>query len=241
MVVRGALVCITGADASGKTTLINNFISKYNSPEFKVVVFKYPNRNTVIGKKIDKILKGELVVSKEVEIKLFADNRAENREEILGLLHSGVNVILDRYTYCSLAYTMTSQYKAVMDNIMNNNLGANTEIISEKFLFRKIIKHDRDNLKPDLTILVYGNWLYKRRDEEAEKYDYVGSLREVLYNNYIVSFLNTETKFCSIYNNADSNLDELVKDMKHKIHKYAIGELQYNMMSGIMKPVLRFK
>jgi len=241
MAVRGALICIAGADASGKTTLINSFIQKYNSPEFKVVVYKYPNRDTVIGKKIDKILKGELIVSKDVEIKLFADNRAENREEILGLLFSGVNVILDRYTYCSLAYTMTSQYKAVMDNILNNNIGINTEIISDKFLFRKIIKHDRDNLKPDLTILVYGNWLYKRDISEKEKYDYSGNLREVLYNNYIVSFLNTETKFCSIYNNSESDINDLVKDMKHKIHKYAIGELQYNMLAGITKPLARFK
>ncbi len=241
MVVRGALICITGADASGKTTIINKFIEKYNSPEFKVVMYKYPNRETVIGKKIDKILKGELIVSKDVEIKLFADNRAENREEILGLLHSGVNVILDRYTYCSLAYTMTAQYKTVMDNILNNNISTSSDIISDNFLFRKIIRHDRDNLKPDLTILVYGNFLFKRANEESEKYDYNGILREVLYNNYIVSFLNTETKFCSIHNTINSNIEDIVKDMKHKIYRYVVSDLQYSMLSNITKPVLRFK
>ena len=241
MAARGALICVAGGDGAGKTTIINKFVEKYNSSDFKIVVYKYPNRDTVVGKKIDRILKGELFVSKDVEIKLFADNRAENREEILDLLHSGYHVILDRYTYCSLAYTMTAQYKTVMDNILNNNISSESDIISNGFLFRRIIRHDRDNLKPDLTILIYGNFLSSRSVEEKEKYDYTGCIREVLYNNYIVSFLNTESKFCSLHNTVGVDIDELLKDMKHKIYKYVISELQYKMMAGINKPVARFK
>jgi thymidylate kinase len=237
--MRGSLICVAGADGSGKTTLIEHFINRYNSPDFKLVVYKYPNRNTVIGKKIDKILKGEMVVSKDVEIKLFADNRAEDRDEITKLLNSGVNVILDRYVYCSLAYTMTAQYATVMENILHNNAGHNTDIISDKFMFRKVMRHDKENLKPDLTILVYGNFLHKRN--ESEIYDYKGDMRSVLYNNYIVSFLNTETKFCSIFNDEGSDLNELVKDMKHKIYKYAISDIENNCIAGLTKPISKFK
>lgn len=237
--MRGSLICVAGADGSGKSTLIEKFVNKYNSPDFKIAVYKYPNRNTVVGKKIDKILKGEMIVSKDLEIKLFADNRAENKEEIIKLLNSGVHVILDRYVYCSLAYTMTAQYSTVMENILYNNTGHNTDIISDKFMFRKVMRFDKENLKPDLTILVYGNFLYKRKEEEI--YDYKGDMRSVLYNNYIVSFLNTETKFCSIYNEEGSDLNDLVKEMKHKIHKYAIAELENSNIAGLNKPILKFK
>ena len=87
---RGILVCVAGADASGKTTIINRFIEKYNKvnntdktdKSGEWIVFKYPNRSTILGKKIDRILKGRLVVNKEVEIKMFADNRSEDKNEI---------------------------------------------------------------------------------------------------------------------------------------------------------------
>lgn len=237
---RGILICVAGADASGKTTIINKFIKKYNTKIDKWVVFKYPNRSTVIGKKIDKILKGELVVSREVEIKMFADNRAEDKTKILELLHKGVNVILDRYTYCSLAYTMTNQYKFVMDSMHNESKFKFSEsnLLSDKFLFRKVLNCDKGNLKPDFVFLVYGNFLHLRG--EKEKYDYEDSLRDVLYNNYIVTFLNTDTKFCSIYNKGDKPVDELVKNIYYKIHRYGITVLRSQMVGNLCKPVDRF-
>lgn len=238
---RGILICITGADASGKTTIIDKFIKKYNGNDGKWVVFKYPNRSTVIGKKIDKILKGELIVSKDVEIKMFADNRSEDKNTILELLYSGINVILDRYTYCSLAYTMTNQYKFVMDSIFNEHKFNFDEsnIISDKFLFRKVMECDKGNLKPDFTFLIYGNFLHLRTDKE--KYDYTDSLRDVLYNNYIVAFLNTDTKFCSIYNNENKRVEIVVREIYHKINKYGISVLKNEMVGNICKPVSRFK
>lgn len=238
---RGILICMTGADASGKTTIINEFIKKYNNKDNEWVVFKYPNRSTVIGKKIDKILKGELTVSKDVEIKMFADNRSEDKNKILELLYSGVNVILDRYTYCSLAYTMTSQYKFVMDSILNDPdfKFDESNIISDKFLFKKVLECDKGNLKPDFTFLIYGNFLHLRSDRE--KYDYSCSLRDVLYNNYIVAFLNTDTKFCSISNTRDKNIKSIIKEIYHKIHKYGISVIKNEMVGNICKPVNRFK
>lgn len=238
---RGILICIAGADASGKTTIIDKFIKKYNGKNGGWAVFKYPNRNTVIGKKIDKILKGELTVSKEVEIKMFADNRSEDKNIILELLYSGINVILDRYTYCSLAYTMTNQYKFVMDSIFNEpkfNFDENN-IISDKFLFKKVMECDKGNLKPDFTFLIYGNFIHLRSDRE--KYDYTDSLRDVLYNNYIVAFLNTDTKFCSIYNNKDKKVETVIKEIYHKINKYGIPAIENGMSGNMCKPVSRFK
>jgi len=243
---RGCLVCVCGADASGKSTIINEYIKRFSSPAEKWIVYKYPNRSTPVGKKIDDILKGNLKVSKDVEIKLFADNRAEDRITIVRLLSSGVNIILDRYLYCSLAYTMTNQYISVMKSISGASMSEeDMDLMSEKFMFKKIVRHDRDNLKPDITILVYGNFLesrlkdIKNGTEVSEKYDYTGNARDVLYNNYIVSFLNTETKFATVTNEED-NLERSVNDLRTKIVKYAMSPLEKCYQSKAkMTPILR--
>lgn len=178
--MRGLLVCVCGPDASGKTTLIDKFLEKNSDWE----VFKFPNRNTVIGQKIDLILKGELKVSKEVELKLFADNRAEFRKHILEKITSGKNVILDRYVYCGMAYTMTQQFEDTMDG--------KCKLLNDDLTIRKIALLDKDNYKPDLVVLTTADYSSKRIDKE--KYDFLD--RNVLLNNYIQSFLYTKTPFC---------------------------------------------
>ena len=117
---------------------------------------------------------------------------------------------------------MTSQYKFVMDSMHNesNFKFDDSNLISDKFLFRKVLSCDKGNLKPDFTFLIYGNFLHLRKD--IEKYDYTDSLRDVLYNNYVVSFLNTDTRFCSIHNNVDMTIEELVENIYFQINKYGI-------------------
>ena len=232
--MRGCLVCFVGADASGKTTIIQKFIEINKNLENRCrwVVFKYPNRNTPIGNKIDKILKGELKVEKNVEMKLFADNRAENKKMILDLLSVGINVILDRYTYCAMAYLMTEQYFEVIK-------GTNNNLISKDYTFNKIVKYDKGLLKPDLTFIIYGNFLENR--EEYEKYDYYGNKREILYNNYVNALLNTQSKFTFIDNSISSDgkikdLNSLVGDIRLKIERHSLSILN----SDISPPVDRF-
>lgn len=180
--MRGLLVCVCGPDASGKTTAIKEFLKENQDWE----VIKFPNRETVTGDKIDRILKGQLKVSKEAEIKLFADNRAEHRNYIFNKLTSGVNIILDRYVYCAAAYLMTQQFEEVMrgkKNILNNHLSMSN-----------VLKLDRDNYKPDLAILATAD--YSAFRDEKEKYDNLN--REVLLSNYIQTFLHTNTSFCTL-------------------------------------------
>lgn len=231
-------MCFVGADASGKTTIIQKFLEKNNSAgedRQRWVLFKYPNRSTPSGIKIDKILKGELKVEKNVEMKLFADNRAEDKKTILNLLESGINVMLDRYTYCALSYLMTEQYFEVIEGKTNN-------IISKDYTFNRIIKYDKGLLKPDITFIIYGNFLENR--ESLEKYDYFGSRREILYNNYVNVLLNTQSKFTLIDNSVcykdkeeiEKYLSEVVNDIKLKIHKYSLSLLH----SGLNPPVERF-
>ncbi len=232
--MRGALVCFVGADASGKSTIIQKFLDSKDS-DSRWVVFKYPNRKTPSGIKIDKILKGELKVEKNVELKLFADNRSDDKKIILDLLNVGINVILDRYTYCAIAYLMTEQYYEVINSIPNN-------LISKDYTFSKIIRYDKGLLKPDITFVIYGNFLYTREKESLEKYDYNGKKREILYNNYITCLLNTQSKFSFIDNSLDDNgkckdLEEIVSDIKVKIDRHVISYLSSEKLTP---PVDRF-
>jgi thymidylate kinase len=220
--MRGTLVCVCGPDASGKTTLINEFVNDY--PGW--TVFKFPNRDTPNGHKIHKILTGELKVSKAVELKLFADNRAEQRSAIIDCLMAGTNVILDRYAYCSLAYTMTKQYQEVFQISTKCNT-----LLSEDLTFKNVLHFDRDNLKPDFAIIVEGDYLHTRSDKEI--YDRLP--REILYNNYIVSMLNTKTNFCVIKSGRDASFI-----MKKKIMSYGIPISQKIETFGNQRQKRRF-
>lgn len=190
-VKRGVLIAFAGPDACGKTTIIADVIRKLVNADgdTKWAVFKYPNRETPIGKKIDSILKGNLTVSPEVEIKFFAFNRSEDRANILALLKSGVNVILDRYVHCSLAYTFTTQVRDIIYNDKH-------DIIT----MEQALKYDKGNIIPDFVFLVKGNYLHLRNTVDKEIKDYDGHMRELLYNNYITSFVYTKTKFVIVDN-----------------------------------------
>lgn len=203
---RGVLIAFAGPDACGKTTIIADVIRKLVNADCsnKWAVFKYPNRDTPIGKKINSILKGDTVVSQEVEIKFFAYNRAEDKAHIINLLKSGVNVILDRYVHCSLAYTFTSQ---VRDIICHNKY----DIIT----MEQALRYDKGNIMPDFVFLVKGNYLHLRDDVDKEIKDYDGHMRELLYNNYIAAFIYTKSKFAIVDNTmgesgeSDSMLDKI--------------------------------
>ena len=76
----------------------------------------------------------------------------------------------------------------------------------------QILRYDKWNIKPDFVFLVKGNFLHKRKDREIK--DYEGTMRELLYNNYITAFTHTRSKFSIINNIADqdgndANLDEI--------------------------------
>lgn len=219
---RGSIIAFCGGDASGKTTIANELIKKLNksilSPDKQWHYYKYPNRNTIIGKKIDSILKGELKVDKKLELKFFADNRKEDIKQILNIVKKGGNILLDRYVYCSMAYTFTNQ---VIDVLKFKQI--------ELMTFNDIIKYDKNCIKPDFVYLIQGNFLNTRSTNEI--YDMDNSDRDLLYNNYIIALLNSSSKFCIINNN--NTVDKIVLNIIFHLNKFVINE-------NNLKPVDRF-
>ena len=125
---KGLFIVFEGNNGAGKTTIINELIRILNNntesdnlQNEKIIynwnLYKFPNRTTVLGKKIDDFLKNKIkFLSKEVELKFFSDNRKEFQKEMESILNKGYNIICDRYIYSSMAYTLTDQSIKLLDN-----------------------------------------------------------------------------------------------------------------------------
>jgi dTMP kinase len=225
---KGLFIVFEGNNGAGKTTIINELIKKLNlnnESEFVDIknnrkiynwnIYKFPNRTTTLGKKIDDFLKNKIKLSsKDVELKFFADNRKEFQDEMEYILNQGYNILCDRYIYSSMAYTLTDQ----SINIINNN---NIKILS----IDQILSYDRNFIKPDYIFLIKGDHLHLR-NEQNELYHKNELFNNILLNNYIISIQKTSNKF-AIINNKFGELENSINSviiilntlLYNKLHK----------------------
>ena len=223
--LKGLFIVFEGNNGAGKTTIINELMNKINNNsdfidiknERKIYhwnVYKFPNRNTILGKKIDDFLKNKIQLSKEVELKFFADNRKEFQEEMEYILNKGYNIICDRYIYSSMAYTLTDQSTNILDN-------KSIEILS----IDQILSFDRNFIKPDYVFLIKGDFLYLR-NEQKELYHQNKIFNSILLNNYIISIQKTNVKFV-IINNKFGELDNTIKAIIAIIKDLVYNKITY--------------
>ena len=99
---RGCFIVFEGIDRSGKTTQAKLLNSVLSNSEY----VRFPNRDTTTGKIINAYLKGSIDMSPQVNHLLFSANRWECMKDIQTKLHSGIDVICDRYSYSGIAYSM---------------------------------------------------------------------------------------------------------------------------------------
>ena len=100
--MKGLFVVFEGCDKSGKTTQ-SKLLAKSLSNSVR---YAFPDRETPVGQILDKYLSKETELSARVSHLLFSANRWELTEKIQELLNNGVNVILDRYFYSGIVYTL---------------------------------------------------------------------------------------------------------------------------------------
>lgn len=217
MTKRGLFIVFEGNNGAGKTTIINELLKKiqnhkiiydeYNGKQVELWnVYKFPNRTTTLGKKIDDFLKKKINLSKSVELKFFAENRAEFKDEMEYILSNGYNIICDRYIYSSMAYTLTNQTLDLINGINSNLLS-----------IEKIVKYDKQYIKPDYVFLINGDFLHLR-NEKPELYHKNKQFNGLLANNYTVSMNYLETPFEIVYNVYDK-LDNVVSHINDIINK----------------------
>ena len=178
--VRGKLIVIEGTDCSGKETQAGLLEKKLNDINIPTKRLSFPNYDTPTGKIIGScylgkeelckkylnsntgwFMEGASNVSGMVSSLYYAADRKYNIGEINSLLDSGINVILDRYTFSNMAH---------QGGKINNQ--------KDRFQFFKkieILEFDLLELpRPDLVILLYVPYevtmdLLKSREEFVDQ------------------------------------------------------------------------
>ncbi|EPY50099.1 thymidylate kinase Tmp1 [Schizosaccharomyces cryophilus OY26] len=102
---RGSLIVIEGLDRSGKSTQCQLLLEDLQAKGKRVQLYKFPDRTTAIGKKIDSYLKETSQLSDQVIHLLFSANRWEVIEDIQSKIQSGTTCILDRYAFSGIAFS----------------------------------------------------------------------------------------------------------------------------------------
>jgi dTMP kinase len=104
---RGLLIVFEGLDRSGKTTQVGLLHDKLKSEGYSVTKRSALDRTTPTGSIIDGHLKSkDSKCSPQKLHSLFTLNRQEQIPTITKLLSDGTTVIMDRYAYSGVAYSV---------------------------------------------------------------------------------------------------------------------------------------
>lgn len=109
---RGAFIVIEGLDRSGKSTQASLLHDRLLDPQDaeattpKVVLLKFPDRTTAIGKTIEAYLHSKSDLDDRAIHLLFSANRWELASTITAHLAQGTTVLADRYSFSGIAYSV---------------------------------------------------------------------------------------------------------------------------------------
>lgn len=146
--MRGCLILIEGLDRSGKSTQAEILTNNLNGE-----LVKFPDRSTPIGKLINEYLvNSSFELPDEAAHLLFSANRWELQRSIVDVLQSGRHVVMDRYIYSGIAYSL-----------------AKLGLYSQEWLYGP----DKNLPKPDLTMFLTIDLaeLSKRKGWGEERYE----------------------------------------------------------------------
>lgn len=102
---RGALIVLEGLDRSGKTSQSSRLVSYLEGHGHPVESWRFPDRNTSVGKMISSYLANESNLDDHAIHLLFSANRWEKRSLMLDKLRSGTTLVVDRYSYSGVAFS----------------------------------------------------------------------------------------------------------------------------------------
>ncbi|KAJ9617106.1 Thymidylate kinase [Cladophialophora chaetospira] len=102
---RGLLIVIEGLDRSGKSSQCQRLFDFFRLQGQRVRYVKFPDRSTPTGKMIDSYLTGKAQQDDHSVHLLFSANRWEAISSIKSDLLSGMNVIVDRYSFSGAVYS----------------------------------------------------------------------------------------------------------------------------------------
>ncbi|KAJ3024896.1 UNVERIFIED_CONTAM: hypothetical protein HDU68_007680 [Siphonaria sp. JEL0065] len=108
--MRGSLIIVEGVDRSGKSTQSANLVARLNKakPE-SAVAWRFPDRTTPTGLLINSYLSNAADFDDRTIHLLFAANRAEAMAKLKQTLLDGKTVVVDRYAFSGVAYTLAKE------------------------------------------------------------------------------------------------------------------------------------
>ena len=136
--MRGKLIVIEGTDCSGKETQSNLLCDKLNNMGIKCKRYSFPSYDTPTGRIIGGPYLGKSYICESwfsegapnvdpiVSSLYYAADRKYNISKIESSLSSGINVILDRYTYSNMAH-QGGKFKSKEERINMYNFIDNLE------------------------------------------------------------------------------------------------------------------
>ncbi|KKW28333.1 MAG: putative thymidylate kinase [Parcubacteria group bacterium GW2011_GWB1_52_7] len=132
----GYFIAFEGIDGCGKSSVLPLVERRLAESGFKCLITHEPRRESPWGRKIYKILHGELPMISNLELqKLYVEDRYDHVvNEIKPALRRGEIVLADRYWLSTLAYGMIS-------NALDDLINLHNEIFNGDFL------------KPDITFV----------------------------------------------------------------------------------------
>ncbi|GFE53266.1 thymidylate kinase [Babesia ovis] len=106
----GKLLVFEGIDRSGKTTQLKLLSQKLNAEGIKHRLLKFPCYETECGKMLAAHLASHDAVRSRRSIHLlFSANRWEMMKEIVTTLMSGTHLLVDRYAFSGVAYSVGAE------------------------------------------------------------------------------------------------------------------------------------
>ncbi|MGE5393055.1 MAG: dTMP kinase [Candidatus Saccharibacteria bacterium] len=95
---KGKLIVIDGTDGSGKATQTKLLVSRLRKNRIPAEGLDFPQYRTFFGKLVARYLKNEFGrLNPYLAAVLYADNRLEFKDKLLGWLAEGRTVVLNRY------------------------------------------------------------------------------------------------------------------------------------------------
>ncbi|XP_034238457.1 thymidylate kinase isoform X2 [Thrips palmi] len=109
MVRRGTFIVFEGCDRGGKTTQCKKLVEALNKKNIPAEYMNFPDRTTAVGKIINDYLKKNIELPDHAVHLLFSANRWELEPVIRKKLHSGVSLVVDRYSYSGVAFSAAKE------------------------------------------------------------------------------------------------------------------------------------
>ncbi|OWA50575.1 putative Thymidylate kinase [Hypsibius exemplaris] len=105
---RGAFIVLEGLDRSGKTTQSQALVEGLRKHDVPTEFIRFPDRNpeNPLSKAISDYLSSKTELDAMTAHLLFAAQRTEMRSSMEALLAAGTTLVVDRYSYSGIAYSM---------------------------------------------------------------------------------------------------------------------------------------